>query len=880
MNSINRCNHTVPQQQQPNSMINVAHFQTNRGCKHCDNCSSRSSVSSHNSVPQPLQQQQQQLQQLSHHHHHHHMINNAPIDSTNVQANICNHQVLTCICGANHNNIQHGSSSLSESANCNLSFNLDGRNTSFLQQQQPTALQQSSISNCCSSNNNNHSHVHNNNLTKCLTQVGVSNLKANTQINTNTTTISRNALFYNPMNFNSESPSNGCGSIELNAKNHCQPAHQHPHHHHHHNLHNVQLSSSSSLSSLPPVDSMHRCNVSQNPNIQNTTIDLTQRPMNMINHCGHIHRAPNCNHQHHNQVATTQQLTFNNNFHGCEICSHTSNGLIPGNIAHQNFNTTNPIIGKSIHCSVGNSNNLYSQNTSTSRSEIISNEPLISTAHTHNLSNSSTTTHTSNVAVKHQPIFNQPLPSRGARSCSSQHYEQYGPSSAASTSSASMSNYHMPPGFEDFVPPYSTSKIRQPLPPPPANSNMSKSRPQTPSQMYLEDSAMHNNNFMSSTGNGFMAPFFQPTTIQQPQQVFNTAIPPLPPKPVSPNASTTSTQITTVRTSPSLHNQPITRMTTQTSIQNEPITRVITQADLQSPLPSSDVPPPLPPLNIPGSRSQPLVNSLMSKLQNDNSINNMSNIPNAISDQLQNINLNSNSFNRGNIITTGTGGRTESLTRQIGSEFQSKTGEAFGSCPKCNLKVLPGQEACRAMNQIYHSNCFVCSECNRTLLDKTFYPVNGKVYCEDDYKFTGHMQSLEKCTACEQPIYNMILQTMGKSYHPKCFKCCKCGECLDGVPFTIDMKNRIFCVKDYHSIYSPKCAACGKSISPIDDTGETVRVVSLDKDYHIDCYCCEDCGLPLTDEKPTRSYPLDNHLLCQQCHIKRLGKMQAALSLS
>lgn len=30
-----------------------------------------------------------------------------------------------------------------------------------------------------------------------------------------------------------------------------------------------------------------------------------------------------------------------------------------------------------------------------------------------------------------------------------------------------------------------------------------------------------------------------------------------------------------------------------------------------------------------------------------------------------------------------------------------------------------------------------------------------------------------------------------------------------------------------HSKYSPKCAACGKSISPIDGTGETVRVVSM-----------------------------------------------------
>jgi hypothetical protein len=45
----------------------------------------------------------------------------------------------------------------------------------------------------------------------------------------------------------------------------------------------------------------------------------------------------------------------------------------------------------------------------------------------------------------------------------------------------------------------------------------------------------------------------------------------------------------------------------------------------------------------------------------------------------------------------------------------------------------------------------------------------------------------------------------------------------------------------------------------------------MDKDFHIDCYVCEDCGIQLTDEQERRCYPIGKTLLCFNCHLKRIG---------
>ncbi|XP_030647231.1 lipoma-preferred partner [Chanos chanos] len=196
--------------------------------------------------------------------------------------------------------------------------------------------------------------------------------------------------------------------------------------------------------------------------------------------------------------------------------------------------------------------------------------------------------------------------------------------------------------------------------------------------------------------------------------------------------------------------------------------------------------------------------------------------------------------------------------------------EYFGRCASCGENVVGEGTGCTAMEQVFHVDCFICMTCGSKLRGKPFYAVEKKAYCEPCY-----INTLETCNICSKPIMERILRATGKAYHPHCFTCVVCHRSLDGIPFTVDAANQIHCIEDFHKKFAPRCSVCKEPIMPAPGQEETVRIVALDRDFHVQCYRCEDCGSLLSEGDNQGCYPLDGHVLCKNCNTSRIQALTA-----
>ena len=68
------------------------------------------------------------------------------------------------------------------------------------------------------------------------------------------------------------------------------------------------------------------------------------------------------------------------------------------------------------------------------------------------------------------------------------------------------------------------------------------------------------------------------------------------------------------------------------------------------------------------------------------------------------------------------------------------------------------------------------------------------------------------CTACGEPVIGSALNSKGKYFHSTCYKCTECSKSLIGVPFA-EKKNLPYCRDCALTLFSEPCAGCGKMIT-------------------------------------------------------------------
>jgi len=108
------------------------------------------------------------------------------------------------------------------------------------------------------------------------------------------------------------------------------------------------------------------------------------------------------------------------------------------------------------------------------------------------------------------------------------------------------------------------------------------------------------------------------------------------------------------------------------------------------------------------------------------------------------------------------------------------------TCAGCHLAVT--SSAVKALDKVWHKECFICKRCRKSLLEGAFAPSDdGTPYCSNCYE----EQYGSKCGKCHKAISGAYLSVDGREYHKECFVCNNCGNQFEGGYF---MKNgKAFC---------------------------------------------------------------------------------------
>ncbi|NWY48550.1 LPXN protein, partial [Sylvia atricapilla] len=118
------------------------------------------------------------------------------------------------------------------------------------------------------------------------------------------------------------------------------------------------------------------------------------------------------------------------------------------------------------------------------------------------------------------------------------------------------------------------------------------------------------------------------------------------------------------------------------------------------------------------------------------------------------------------------------------------------------------QKVLTALEQTWHPEHFFCAHCGKVFGDEGFMERNGKPYCHQDFL----AMFAPKCQGCERPVLDNYLSALDGVWHTECFVCTECLSAFTSGSF-FELEGRPYCELHFHQRQGTICHSCGLPVS-------------------------------------------------------------------
>ncbi|VDN25192.1 unnamed protein product [Gongylonema pulchrum] len=161
------------------------------------------------------------------------------------------------------------------------------------------------------------------------------------------------------------------------------------------------------------------------------------------------------------------------------------------------------------------------------------------------------------------------------------------------------------------------------------------------------------------------------------------------------------------------------------------------------------------------------------------------------------------------------------------------------TCVRCHDGFDLNEQIVNSSGQVWHSDCFVCSQCLEPFPDGIYFEFEGRKYCEHDF----HVLYAPCCNKCNEFIVGRVIKAMNANWHPECFRCELCNKELADIGFLRNSGRLI-------------CSVLNEFI-----VGRVIK--AMNANWHPECFRCELCNKELADIGFLRN---SGRALCRECN--------------